>query len=660
VQLKSAMYDYARGNCVLPQTLEEIIVRCASNKLNALMIYIEDIALFVRPELHKGTLDLDRLKELDSFAQAHGVTLIPGLALLAHASQSLRHEEFAELADTADVFDPKHPRTMELLSETLRVAAETFSGPYIHLGCDETWDLRREGPVNEAWPVELFCDHVNRLTEITLKLGRRPMFWCDMISRYYPELIGKLNPQLIAVDWFYHIDKDYPTIGRWTEHGFDVVVGPTIGFQANILARMAWPAANIRALIDAGFKADALGVILSSWEHQHVGRYQERQQMNFLGGTLASEGLQRSNDEILHEYWQKKMPGREDDVLAFYRCCDRFAALLPARFNDCCDEPLERRSVWLGKYEGARESLGELEKLEQQIAELAQRIEPAADAYQPFRTAALRARHALALGRLERNDVDTMFERIDRLEELSRLEWGSERALLADNFDRQVGRFYVRQRQVLSDIVGGKKTPPQAAREIDEVTAVYGGFAEEPALSALTRRDNGTAEQEKTKFWFSWDERGLNIRVVCEQGGAIRRAEDRVDTILTRDDIIVLQIDAEHQHRDSVWVEVNPAGRHFAEIRSTGAEQSAVQHIVDPRLPLALDVSAEVRKGWWEVTMAIPFAALHSGRPTGDANWGLAVERHNRHSGQVSHWGGDPLTRRSDPRALGHLVFQGG
>ena len=27
----------------MPQTLEEIIVRCASNKLNALLIYIEDI-----------------------------------------------------------------------------------------------------------------------------------------------------------------------------------------------------------------------------------------------------------------------------------------------------------------------------------------------------------------------------------------------------------------------------------------------------------------------------------------------------------------------------------------------------------------------------------------------------------------------------------------
>jgi len=51
VQLRSAMYDYARGNCVSPQTLENIIVRCASNKLNALMIYIEDIGLFIRPEL---------------------------------------------------------------------------------------------------------------------------------------------------------------------------------------------------------------------------------------------------------------------------------------------------------------------------------------------------------------------------------------------------------------------------------------------------------------------------------------------------------------------------------------------------------------------------------------------------------------------------------
>jgi len=240
MDIRAIFYDYARGNWALPEFIHGLIDRAAGMGFNGLWLYLEDVTQFIMPERFGGTLDLAELRRLDDHAKRRGVMLAPMLALLGHAEQSLAHPELAHLAEGTEprlrgTFDPLNPETRTVLADTLRVAAETFSAPLIGLGCDECWWLGMSRNQASPWPAALFCEHMNWLTQTVCGLGRRAMFFDDMIGRYYPEYAERLDKRLIPVVWFYGQDRGYPTVRQWREQGFDVIVFPSLGYGDGIL-----------------------------------------------------------------------------------------------------------------------------------------------------------------------------------------------------------------------------------------------------------------------------------------------------------------------------------------------------------------------------------------------------------------------------------------
>jgi len=151
------MYDYSFGNCVREDYIKSLLDTVAKMGLTGLAVYIEDLTMFVRPSIFKGSIDLAGWRRLDAYACGKGLLLLPLLNLYGHAQQTLAHAEFADLGDdeAAHTFDYGNPGTKALVEQTLDVALEVFSSPFIHIGFDETWGMGHKSERTTGQPVDV-------------------------------------------------------------------------------------------------------------------------------------------------------------------------------------------------------------------------------------------------------------------------------------------------------------------------------------------------------------------------------------------------------------------------------------------------------------------------------------------------------------------------
>ena len=114
LSLRGIMLDVSRGKVPRPDTLREIIDLCARTKLNVLMLYTEHTFRFRRhPKIgaQDSPLDAETMRELDAYAAARCVDLIPCLQSLGHMSHVLEHDEYKHLDETDEGWTclPRNP-----------------------------------------------------------------------------------------------------------------------------------------------------------------------------------------------------------------------------------------------------------------------------------------------------------------------------------------------------------------------------------------------------------------------------------------------------------------------------------------------------------------------------------------------------------------------
>ena len=290
--------------------IEGFIDLIAGWGLNTLVLYLEGRVRtaafpFTQPE---GSYTPAEMKRVVAHAGERGIDVIPAVSCLGHAEQFLQFPELEHLAELRGgrmgrfgpgmhVFCPSEPRLYEFLGEYLGEMAEIFPSPYIHVGCDEAWDMgycelcrpRAEG---EEGPSGIFAQHLNKLHEITAALGKRMIMWDDLFE-HYEQALEQIPKDIVMCCWQYDYVRrpraHFKNIQRWdalgdyARRGFDAVVAPR-----------ELAADNIATLTKYAAPRRPLGGFVTTWEHSREFLHMGYPNIAFAGKLWSDlSGLER-------------------------------------------------------------------------------------------------------------------------------------------------------------------------------------------------------------------------------------------------------------------------------------------------------------------------------------------------------------------------------
>ncbi|MDD3335518.1 MAG: beta-N-acetylhexosaminidase [Eubacteriales bacterium] len=228
--MNGAMLDVSQGEA-LPtrETVFRLLRMMACMGLNCLMLYLED-TYEVEGEPYFGYMrpryTQDELRAFDDYAYALGVEMIPCIQTLAHLTDLLRWETYADVREDESTLLVGEKRTYDLIEKMIRSSTAPFRSHRIHIGMDEAWRLGqgnyllRHGLRDK---LSIMSEHLSKVTAIVEKLGLRPMMWGDMFFRatlpdgeYYTqddlefpsEVLSALQPQLQIIYWDYYSNRE--------------------------------------------------------------------------------------------------------------------------------------------------------------------------------------------------------------------------------------------------------------------------------------------------------------------------------------------------------------------------------------------------------------------------------------------------------------------
>ena len=213
------------------------------------------------------------VRRVIDYARRRHIGVVPCLELYGHMHQLFRVEKFADLGlpRYGDEFDPRNPRSLQVIDDIFDQATALFGGPFCHVGFDEPWSLGKIGVTAGRDPFATFAEYLQHLADRARARGQRILYWADVENpnstlRTHPELIRKLPESAIAAPWKYDVLTNYdPFVAPLAEAGHPTLVTPAIYNWNEIFPDYGHTFANINGMAAAGRKFKSLGLINTGW-----------------------------------------------------------------------------------------------------------------------------------------------------------------------------------------------------------------------------------------------------------------------------------------------------------------------------------------------------------------------------------------------------------
>ena len=223
------MLDCSRNAVMKPSAIKRMIDCLQKMGYTALELYTED-TYEIEGEPYfgylRGRYTGAELKEIDEYAKARGIELIPCVQTLAHFTALVRNGEYRPIVDCNDILLIDEPKTYELINKIFATLAENFTSRHVNIGMDEAHMvglgkyLDKHGYTDRF---KLLIRHLNKVAEIARKYGFKPHMWSDMFFRlaskgeYYEpnanisqEIKDSVPKDVALTYWdYYHDDTEF-------------------------------------------------------------------------------------------------------------------------------------------------------------------------------------------------------------------------------------------------------------------------------------------------------------------------------------------------------------------------------------------------------------------------------------------------------------------
>jgi hexosaminidase len=265
--------DVSRGPIPTEDYMKRQIRTLAAYKVNLFALYMEHVFDFASQPLvapKEAALTPQEIKALVDYAKGLYVTILPEQQTFGHLHHMLKYEIYSDVAERphGHVLTPTKERSYDIIKAMYADLVPLFPGPFLHVGGDETFELghgQTAARVGEVGLGRVYLEHMQKVFGILQPYHKQLMFWGD-IALKYPQLLGILPKDMIAVPWDYDAKPSFDSIIKpYRDAGLRVVVAPGVSNWNQVWPNLDVGFVNIRNFVRDGQKLGAMGMLNTTW-----------------------------------------------------------------------------------------------------------------------------------------------------------------------------------------------------------------------------------------------------------------------------------------------------------------------------------------------------------------------------------------------------------
>jgi hexosaminidase len=266
--------DWSRGPIPTVEFVKQQIRTLAEYKINGYCIYGETIFQshqFPGINLYGGTITQEEEKEIAEYGRKYHVDIIPQQECLGHMHYAVRDGLLSNLGErrNGQVLSPAVEGTYDFLQKYLNEIVPQFSSDFVHIGCDEAFELglgKSADLVKKQGVDNVFFNHLRRVSELPALKGKKLLFWGEISEKAGVDLT-KIPKTLIPVVWDYlpRTSYDY-SMAPYDKAGIRTIVAPGTFWGGRVFPSYNAHLINIRSMLRDGKKYHTLGMLNATWD----------------------------------------------------------------------------------------------------------------------------------------------------------------------------------------------------------------------------------------------------------------------------------------------------------------------------------------------------------------------------------------------------------
>ncbi|MBZ5702170.1 MAG: beta-N-acetylhexosaminidase [Acidobacteriia bacterium] len=274
--------DISRGPIPTLEYVKKQVRTLAGYKVNLVSLYMEHVFDFQSHPLvapKEAALTPEKIRDLVAYARKYYVTILPEQQGFGHLHHVLKYEQYAGVAETphGHVLTPTKEASYDIIRSFYGELAPLFPGPLFHIGADETFELgtgQTKARAAEVGLGRVYLEHLQKVHEIMQPYHKRLLFWGDIAVKY-PELLGMLPKEMVAVPWDYSARAEFETLLKpFHDAGLVTMVAPGANNWSMIWPDLDTAYVNIRNFVRDGQKYGSLGVLNTTWNDDGEALYE--------------------------------------------------------------------------------------------------------------------------------------------------------------------------------------------------------------------------------------------------------------------------------------------------------------------------------------------------------------------------------------------------
>ncbi|MBZ0284841.1 MAG: family 20 glycosylhydrolase [Anaerolineae bacterium] len=315
---RGVMLDVSRDKVPTMDTLQNLIERLASWKINQIQLYMEHtFAYRNHPEVwaEASPFTGEEILILDAFCRERHVELVPNQNSLGHMERWLKHPRYLPLAESPNGFEPPwgghsppttlnplDPGSIQLIAGLYNELIPHFTSPQFNVGGDEPWELGKgkSKPEFEKRGGRVYLEYLLKLYDLVRNHGRQTQFWADIIV-HYPDLVPELPNDIIALTWGY--EGGEAALKEWerqcnmiAEAGISLYICPGTSSWNSLAGRTDNAIDNCRITAEIGRKYGAIGYLITDWGDNGHWQPLPISYTGFAYGAAVSWGYEANKD----------------------------------------------------------------------------------------------------------------------------------------------------------------------------------------------------------------------------------------------------------------------------------------------------------------------------------------------------------------------------
>jgi len=278
------LLDVSRSRVPTMATLEALVDRLASLKVNELQLYTEHAFAYRDHEIvwrDASPMTHDEIRALDARCRARGIELVPNQQSLGHMHRWLSHDRYRPLAEVPDGVEhafglekepfslcPTDPATLAFLAGLYGELLPCSSSARFHIGLDESFDVGLGGSkaaCEARGRGRVHLEFLESVRSLAAEHGRSIQFWGDFVEQH-GDLAGAIPEGAVPMLWGYEAGHSFARPARvLRDLGRSFYVCPGTSSWQSIAGRVSNAAANLRTAAEEGLASGAEGYLVTDW-----------------------------------------------------------------------------------------------------------------------------------------------------------------------------------------------------------------------------------------------------------------------------------------------------------------------------------------------------------------------------------------------------------